>query len=88
MLAQYECNSLRELTTAQQDELEEIKFVTLCGFEPFSIVDSESVAEAMEKKEKIDALPFYRNFLATHNRQPTIDEARQINCLAYAYEEF
>lgn len=88
MLIQYQCNSLRELTTAQQDELEEIKFVALCGLEPFSIVDSESVAEAMEKKKKIDALPFYRNFLATHNRQPTIDEARQINCLAYAYEEF
>jgi hypothetical protein len=88
MLSQYGCNSLRELTTAQQAELEEVKFVTLCGLDPFSVIDQESVAEAMEKKKKIDAHPFYRNFLAKHNRQPNADEARQINCLAYAYEEF
>lgn len=88
MLAQYECASLRELTTVQQAELEEVKFVALCGLEPFCVVEQESVAEALEKKKKIDALPFYRNFLETHNRQPSIDEARQINCLAYAYEGF
>lgn len=76
MLSQYSCGSLRELTTAQQAELEEVKFVALCGLEPFCMVEQESVAEALEKKQKIDALPFYRNFLETHNRQPSIDEAR------------
>jgi len=88
MLKAYNCASLRELTTQQQTELEQIKFVALCGLEPFSQVNAENIADAMDKKKKIDAHPFYRNFLETHNREPSIDEARQINCLAYAYEEF
>jgi hypothetical protein len=88
MLIQYECNSLRELTTAQQAELEEIKFITLCGLEAFSPLDPEKIAEAMDRKNKVDTLPFYRKFLKTNSREPSVDEVRQMNCLAYACQEF
>jgi len=88
MLVQYECNSLRELTTAQQAELEEIKFITLCGLEAFSPLDPEKIAEAMDRKNKVDTLPFYRKFLKTNSREPSVDEVRQMNCLAYACQEF
>lgn len=88
MLAQYECTNLRELSTAQHAELEKIKFVTLCGLQVFDDIDKESVAEAMEKKVVIDTLPFYRSFLDDNKREPTMDELRQIYCLAYICEDF
>ena len=88
MLAQYNCANLRELNTTQQAELEKIKFVTLCGLEVFDDINPVSVAEAMEKKVVIDVLPFYRSFLDDNKREPTVDELRQINCLAYICEEF
>lgn len=88
MLSQYNSASLRGLTTAQQSDLEDMKFITLCGLEPFSEVSELSVAEAMEKKEKIDIAPFYQQFLTTNSREPSLDELRQINCLAYSCKEF
>jgi hypothetical protein len=88
MLAQYNCANLRELNTTQQTELEKIKFVTLCGLQVFDEISKESVAEAMEKKVVIDSLPFYRAFLDDNKREPTMDELRQIYCLAYICEEF
>jgi hypothetical protein len=88
MLAQYGKSSLRELTTAEQDELEEIKYVALCGLEQFCDVNEESIATAMSKKERVDYLSFYKNFLKTSGRQPTLEEKRQLCCLAYSCREF
>jgi hypothetical protein len=88
MLAQYGCNSLRELTTAQQNELEQIKFVALCGLESFSTLETEDIVLAMDKKKKVDTRPFYRDFLKTHSREPNMEEVRQINCLAYSCQQF
>ena len=88
LLEQYGCASLRELTTAQQKELEEIKFVALCGMSTFSEINDDTISRALDKAEKIDILPFYRAFLEKNGREPVMDELRQIYSLAYSYRNF
>lgn len=88
LISSYGKTNLRELTTAQDLELEDIKFITLCGLEPLSKVDEASVVAAMEKGQKVSISSFYRKFIEKNDREPTIDEKRQIQCLAFCFKNF
>jgi hypothetical protein len=88
LLTQYECGSLRELTTVQHAELERIKFVALCGIPQFSQVSAEIIADSLDKKIQLDHVPFYRNFLSKNKREPSMDELRSIYRIAYSSRDF
>ena len=83
MLLQYEKKTLRELTKTEQKELELIKFTALCGLTPESEITAVNVAEALDAAKPKDMFPFYEAFLTKNGREPTMDELRQLYCLAY-----
>lgn len=88
LIGTYGKTNLRELTSAQDAELEEIKFVTLCGLEPFDVVNESKVVEAMTKAQKVSITSFYRKFVEKNGREPSIEEKRQIQCLAFCFKNF
>jgi hypothetical protein len=88
LLSQYQCKSLRELTTAQHAELEQIKFVALCGISPYTEISPDVVADSLDRKIQADYVPFYRNFLDQNKREPSMDELRSIYRIAYSCEDF
>lgn len=80
----YGANSLRELTKAQHQEFEQIKFIALCGLEPFSEITNETVFASIKKcQTPKDVSGLYADFLEKNNREPTIEEYRNMYCLAY-----
>jgi hypothetical protein len=88
LLTQYECGSLRELTTVQHAELERIKYVALCGISPFTQVCDLVIADSLDTKSQLDHIPFYRNFLSKNKREPSMDELRSIYRITYASKDF
>lgn len=88
IIASYNKSNLRELTTAQEQELENIKFIALCGMEPFCEITDEKVANSLESGKKMSITSLYRNFIEKNGREPSIDEKRQIQCLVFCIENF
>jgi len=84
-LHQYGKATLRELSKKEQDELELIKYSVLCNIAEFSEITDEVILLAMEADHRpVDTSSFYRSFLDRNGRQPSIEETRQIYCLAYS----
>jgi len=84
LIAQCDKRNLRELTKAEHSELELIKFVVLCGLDPFSEITHETVVASMKKMSKPkDTSSLCKSFFEKNGREPNIEELRQIYCLAY-----
>lgn len=85
MLYHFSKKNLRELSRAEAEELERIKFKILCGIEPMSEINQEVVSAAINSNAKaVDYKYLYDDFLAKNNREPSTDEMRQIYALAYS----
>ncbi len=87
-LNEYGKTNMRQLTEAQLFTIEEVKFAALCGLDLMSEVSPETVKEALSAMKKIDMTSFYERFVRTHNRQPNMDEVRQLRCVAYSSQDF
>tara|TARA_R100000008_G_scaffold56377_1_gene34677 strand:+ start:2479 stop:4731 length:2253 start_codon:yes stop_codon:yes gene_type:complete len=90
ILAHFEKKSIRSLTKSQIDQLEHLKLCILCGIQPFIDIDPSMVAALLNSpvsvsKEVASVIKNLKDdFSARNDRQPNIDELRQINVSAYA----
>lgn len=90
MLSHYEKASLRSLTKSEMDQLEHLKLCILCNIEPFVEITPEVLNSLLKQPLRIEAslakmfVDLKEDFLNRNERQPTIDEARQINVSGYA----
>lgn len=89
LLEMYGKNNIRSLTKDQYTEAENIKFSVLSNVEPFSEVSEESVNAALNNGEPSNyAFSLLKedkdSFLSLMNREPTVDEIREMQCYVYA----
>ena len=89
-MAHYDKASLRSLTKSEMDQLEHLKLCILCGIEPFIEIDADIINSLLKKPEALTktivaSLKIFRSdFNERNDRQPSIDEVRQMHVSAYA----
>lgn len=80
--------NVRQLSNAETDSLEVIKFSCLCHLEPYSEITTEKLYSVIE-----EVIPTWASslvselrlaFVQKNHREPTIEEVRQIQSSAYA----
>lgn len=82
--------NLRQLTTEETEKFEIISFKILCNMTPFSDIDDKLVYQILESNPKIpeeaivSAKYLKGLFIKKNDRDPTIDEMRQIQASAVA----
>lgn len=94
MLNHYKKKNLRELTKAELNDLEDIKFKVLCNIQPYDNIDDEKIALILEQNpnlsqsQKLLKSELKAEFIENQGRAPSIDELRHINNLAYSFDFF
>jgi hypothetical protein len=94
MLSHYNKKNLRELTKAELNDLEEIKFKVLCNMTPYDAITEDNVANILESNPKITnsqstiKAQLRAEFVEKQGRGPSMDELRQIHNLAYSFDFF
>ena len=90
ILAYHNKANLRSLTKSEMDQLEHLKLCILCGIEPFMDIDADVINSLLKRPAVINETVlsslrvFKSDFNKRNDRQPSIDEARQIHVSAYA----
>jgi len=81
--------NLRKFTNEEYKMFEDLKFGVLCNVEPFSKITEDILIKAISKpfikygKAKTIYQNIFNEFVSTYNQEPTIDQRKQICCLAY-----
>lgn len=82
---------VRSLTTAEAEELELVKFNILCNVNPYSSVDIDTITNSfdiLDNQIRTDistaSKALYMSFVKKNNREPSLDEKRQIQASAYS----
>lgn len=94
ILNHYKKKNLRELTKAELNDLEDIKFRVLCNLEPYENIDEDKIALILEQNpslsnsQKLLKAELKAEFIENQGRAPSIDELRHINNLAYSFDFF
>ena len=94
MLSHYNKKNLRELTKAELNDLEEIKFKVLCNLNPYDVINEDNIANILENNPQISKSQntiksqLKAEFVEKQSRSPSIDELRQIYNLAYSFDFF
>lgn len=91
-LTAFKKKNLRSLSEAEVNKSELIKFAILCNINPFNTIDSNSVLSIIENPDKTDvpkhiALLYnatIEEFVKKFNKQPTIEDLRQIQASVYS----
>ena len=92
LLSYYQKKNLRSLTKKEQAELEYIKLGVLCNIDPYSEVTADIVNDILLNNgtvisEIIDMRNLLsKDFVDKNDRQPTMDEMKQIQSSAYAFQ--
>ena len=90
ILAYHNKANLRSLTKSEMDQLEHLKLCILCGIEPFVDIDADIINNLLKRPTSLNetilsSLKIFRgDFNERNDRQPSIDEARQMHVSAYA----
>ncbi len=90
ILSHHEKASLRSLTKSEMDQLEHLKLCILCNIEPYIDITPEVVADLLKNPITLSAsvvkmLPELKDdFFNRKDRQPNIDELRQMHVSCYA----
>lgn len=90
LLAHYGKANLRTLTKKQSEEMELSKFVILANVEPFSEITNQSILNVLESKRSVskdimlEVEALVKNFVDQNSKNPSVEEIRQIYCLAYS----
>jgi hypothetical protein len=90
LLAHYDKKSLRGLTKSEMGQLEHIKLCILCNLDPYMDIDADMINQLLKNQSEADTgiLKLIRHlskeFLSSHDRQPSIEEKRNIQASAYA----
>ena len=94
MLSHYNKKNLRELTKAELNDLEEIKFKVLCNLKPYDVISEDNIANILENNPQVSKsqnsikAQLKAEFVEKQSRSPSIDELRQIYNLAYSFDFF
>jgi hypothetical protein len=92
LLSYYQKKNLRSLTKKEQAELEYIKLGVLCNIDPYSEVTADIINDILLNNgtvvsEIIDTRNLLsKDFVDKNDRQPTMDEMKQIQSSAYAFQ--
>ena len=90
ILASYEKPNLRSLSKSEFETYERIKLGTLCDLPPFIEITPEVVYDSLANHKGIytsileDVASLKAQFVSNNNREPKIEEMRQIYSTAYA----
>ena len=90
LLNHYNKKNLRGLTKSEMSELEYIKLCILCDLEPYIDIDANIINQILKKQVEANpnvlaiATGLIKDFIEESERQPTIDEKRQIYASAYS----
>ena len=90
LLAHYDKKNLRALTKQESDEAENIKMGVLSNIAPFAVIDALVIKNILDRNLKSDSAmvslinSINSDFVETNNRNPNLEEARQIQVSAYA----
>ena len=90
LLAHYGKKNLRGLTKSEMDELEYIKLCILCNLKPYVDIDASLIQDILNNKldASADVLmsckSLINQFISANDRQPTIEEVRQIQSASYS----
>lgn len=82
--------NLRSLSKEEFDQIEIIKFNVLCGFKPFDDITTEKIVKNLEDNSKPNDVicgmfqALKQQFKSQNNREPKVDELRQIYSSSYA----
>lgn len=88
-LQAYGKSNVRKLTKSEADQLELSKFCVFTTIAPFSEINEELILKKSESKLQVDqeimsrAKKISDDFIISNERSATVDELRQIYCLAY-----
>lgn len=87
ILATYNKKNMRQLTTQQAEDAENIKFGVLCSLQPLSEVNEEVIASVVNNPTPENAKELYNlyagDFVKTMARQPSLDEVRNMQVSVY-----
>ena len=90
ILAHFDKKNLRSLTKEQMDQLEYIKLCVLCNIEPLTEIEAEAVQSILDSglgvnSDILSSIKYLKQeFVSTNNREPTIEESRQIQASSYS----
>jgi hypothetical protein len=91
VLSHYGKKNLRGLTKQQINSFETMKLSVLCGMSPYQEVTAEAIHETLSNNSSItkdvsnQVRRLKKSFSSKNDRQPNIDELRQIYASAYSY---
>ena len=89
-LTHFNKKNLRSLTKAEFDQLEFLKLCALSGLEPFSIINEESMKNAIESNIKpskafSNTVDFYTSdFISNCQKEPSVEDLRMIYAISYS----
>jgi hypothetical protein len=87
VLATHNKKNMRQLTTEQAEDAENIKFGVLCSLKPLSEVNDEAIASVINNPTPSDAKELYNlyagDFVKTMARQPSLEEIRNMQVSVY-----
>lgn len=90
MLGVWDKKNLRQLSTAEAEDLEQLKFATLCNIKPFTEINEDMVYNTLHKQfsDITVAQDAYSVLLSRYikkeDKLPILDESRQLQVYAYA----
>lgn len=90
ILKHFDKKNLRSLTKSEVGEAEKLKFKIFAQIEPYSDIDNKMVYSLLDDLKPLDSeiIEAMRglslSFVGTYDREPTLDEMRQMQSTAYA----
>ena len=90
ILSHFGKGSLRSLTKSETEQLEHLKLCILCNMEPFMEITPDVISALLNRPISIASsttsllAKLKEDFLNRNEREPNIDEVRQINVSSYA----
>jgi len=88
LLATYKKKNLRQLTTAEFEDSEKVKFALLAAFNPFEEVTQDKVVEKLGIALDSSLLQIYQDyidaFIVQFGKNPDTDELRNLQQISYA----
>ena len=91
VLSHYGKKNLRGLTKQQINSFETMKLSVLCGMSPYQEITAEAIHKTLSSNSSItkdvsnQVRRLKKSFSSKNDRQPNIDELRQIYASAYSY---
>ena len=91
LLAHYGKSNIRKLTKQESEEVELSKFVVLANLDPYTDISQDIILNILESSAKIkreilvEVDNLIKEYMDKNSKSPSVEDMRQIYCLAYSY---